>query len=92
MGPNVKALLIEFLARIAVPPGGGLADGLATLTNPDKMRLQAKQAQAEMEIALAAVKATRDNPFGDDDEAIAGSLLALLEERRAEQGVKRLKQ
>lgn len=36
-----------------------------------------------MQEALRIFKTAPDNPFGDDDEAIAGELLQKIEERQA---------
>jgi hypothetical protein len=42
----------------------------------------AREATAWVEQALAAVKSARDNPYGDDDEAIAGEILRQVEARQ----------
>ena len=35
-GPNVTKLITKFIAREAVPPGGGLASGFEFFSNPDR--------------------------------------------------------
>lgn len=76
LGPNAKKLLAHFMAREAVPIGGSLADGLDFLVNPERRRSGAERAMHNLEAALSVVKSAPDNPYGDDDEAIAGAILA----------------
>jgi hypothetical protein len=82
MGPNVRKLHAEMLARVAIPNGGGLADGLALFTTPGRFQEVARQAMEQVETALEAMKSAPDNPYGDDDEVIAGAMLQAIEERR----------
>jgi hypothetical protein len=42
----------------------------------------AREAEAWVEQALAAVKAAPGNPYGNDDEAIAGEILSQIEARK----------
>ena len=81
IGPNAKQLLAHFIALEAVPRGGGLADGLNFLANPDHMRQDMERAMSNLEAALAAVKSAPDNPYGDDDEAIAAAILERVEKK-----------
>lgn len=83
LGPNAKKLLAHFIAREAIPIGGGLATGLDFLTNPERRSSGIKKAMADMETALTAVKSAPDNPYGDDDEAIAAAILERVEQRLA---------
>lgn len=73
--PKVKELLAIFISLEAVPKGGSLQDGLDFLTNPERRRQGLERAMANVEAALAAVKSAPDNPYGDDDEAIAASII-----------------
>lgn len=82
IGPNAKKLLAHFIALEAVPRGGGLADGLNFLTDNDRRRRGIAQAMSNLEAALAAVKSAPDNPYGDDDEAIAAAILERVEDVR----------
>lgn len=82
LGPNTRKLLGHFIAREAVPEGGGLADGLNFLIDPDRRQRGMEKAMVNMEAALAAVKSAPDNPYGDDDEAIAAAILARIEARQ----------
>lgn len=79
IGPNAKKLLAHFIAREAVPSGGGLADGLNFLTDPERRRQGIEQAMSNLNAALAVVKSAPDNPYGTDDEAIAAAILERVE-------------
>lgn len=81
LGPNVKKLLAHFIAREAVPSGGGLADGLHFLTDPVRRRQGLEMAMSNLDAALAAVKSAPDNPYGDDDEAIAAAIIERVERK-----------
>lgn len=82
LGRNTRRLLAHFIAREAIPIGGGIGDGVNFLTNPELLRSGTEKAMANMESALQAVKSAPDNPYGDDDEAIAEAILKRLEERQ----------
>jgi hypothetical protein len=88
IGPNVKRLIMERMAQIAVPAGGGMSDALAVLTDATRLVATGKEASEWVRQAIAVVKTAPDNPYGEDDEAIAGELLRRVEERRT--GGKRL--
>ena len=80
LGPNVKKLIAAKMAADAIPKGCGLQSGLEYLMAPGLP--QRAQAAAEwVRDAIQAVKSAPDNPFGDDDEMIAGEMLRLAEER-----------
>jgi hypothetical protein len=85
-GPNVKKLISQRMATIIIPPGTpngqGLPLGVQALTNQNRLVEVARQATADIEQSIAAIKAAPDNPWGDDDEAIAGEILRQLEERK----------
>ncbi len=76
-------LVFYKVVRDAIPPGGGMADGLAFLADVAGMRAAYRAAFAWVDEAIAAVKAAPDNPYGDDDEAIAAAILARLEDAPA---------
>lgn len=86
MGPNVCRLLIEFVALESIPPGSKnpLADGIEAIkemVKPGNRIITA--AKKNVDMALAAVKASPDNQWGDDEEAIAGEILRRVEASRA---------
>lgn len=79
IGPNAKRLLIHFIALEAVPKGGGLGDGLNFLIDAERRQRGMEQAMSNLDAALAAVKSAPDNPYGNDDEAIAAAILKRVE-------------
>ena len=86
IGPNVKRLWAAFVAREAIPPGGDLGSGinfLIGLGNGDPQSKAAlKRARENVESALDAIKAAPDNPYGDDEEAMAAAIMAKVDERK----------
>lgn len=83
-GPNVTKLIIKFVAREAVPPGGGIAEGVEFLRNPERRKQILASAESKAILAIRLIKSAPDNPFGDDDENIAGELLNKIKERQKE--------
>lgn len=82
MGQNARELLAYFVAREAIPNGGGLAAGLNFLVDPVARRRGTQRGILAMQAALAAIKAAPDNPYGDDDEAIAGAILREVQRKK----------
>ena len=80
-GPNVKKLIVRKMSTDAIPPGGGLAAGIKFLSSKENIVAGAKAATQWVEAAIAAVKSAPDNPFGNDDEAIAAEILHRLEKQ-----------
>jgi hypothetical protein len=85
MGPNVKKLLIEMIAVEAVPAGRGFGGALEYFLQPEQMNDVNRRAMQKVEDALDAIKAAPDNPYGTDDEVIAGAILSQIEAKRAGQ-------
>lgn len=83
LGPNTRKLLAHFIALEAVPEGGGLASGLNFLADPERRRQGVERAMANLDAALKVVKSAPDNPYGDDDEAIAAAILERVERKKA---------
>lgn len=83
LGPNTRKLLAHFIALEAVPEGGGLASGLNFLADPDQRKRGIERAMANLDAALQAVKSAPDNPYGNDDEAIAAAILKRVEQKKA---------
>lgn len=82
-GPNVKKLIVRFMSVEAVPKNGGFADGIKYLTDPKGLTESARRCTEKTFAAIDAVKAARDNPYGTDDEVIAGVILDQIEQRKA---------
>lgn len=76
LGLNAKRLLVHFVARIAIPPGAGFTAGLEALKEPGELT---RKALAQMDIAIQAVRVAPDNPYGTDEEVVAGVILAELD-------------
>ena len=85
IGPNVKKLISAKMAADAIPAGGGLQSGVEYLLSPG-LGQRAQAAADWVRDAIQAVKSAPDNPFGDDDEAIAGEMLRLAEQRMEGRG------
>jgi hypothetical protein len=83
-GPNVRKLLAEFIAREAIPPGGGFYSGITFFTDEKRRQKVLEDAEFKMNGAIKAVKAAFDNPYGNDDEAIAEAILKQIQEYRNE--------
>jgi hypothetical protein len=60
-----------------IPAGGGFQAGLQALSSAESITSHARKATEWVQWALNAVKVSPDNIFGDDDEAIAGEILAI---------------
>lgn len=82
MGPNVRRLIATAIAREAIPPGGGVGDGLRFLMDPVRVVRVTREATQWVTQALELVKGCPDNPYGDE-EAIAGAILERLEAKKA---------
>lgn len=85
---NVKRLVIEFMACLMVPPGGTVQSCLQNLTDHVRIKEMAKQAQADALAAIRLIKEAPDNPYGDDDEVIAGIILQKIEEKKSQMKLK----
>lgn len=84
IGPNVRRLIARKMSLLAIPAGSdkdSLALGAEMFTNRDKFTRIATEANAFVQVAIAVMKAASDNPYGDDDEAIAGAILKGIEDR-----------
>jgi hypothetical protein len=80
-GPNVTKLILRFSAREAVPKGGGMANVLEFFTNQSLRKEIMDKAEVKAMEVIRAVKAAPDNPYGIDDEIIAGVLLEKISEK-----------
>lgn len=82
MGPNVKKLIVRRMAQLMIPDGAGLPDALRELANPGNIGKRAREATAWVKDVINVVKTAPDNPYGNDDEAIAGEILKQIDERK----------
>lgn len=90
-GPNAIKLLKRFIARAAIPKGGGVADAVAFFQNTELRKKILKDAETTMAEAIQAVKNAPDNPYGDDDEVIAGAILEKIAETERQQRMQHMK-
>ena len=83
IGPNVRKLVCHWYSVLAIPPGTErpFEAALDSFKSKERMIQLAREAQANVEAAIGMVKRARDNPWGNDDEAIAGEILRRIEER-----------
>ena len=79
---NKTKLLKYFLSIHAVPLGGGINDGLRFFTDETYRKEAINKAFADLELAILAVKSAPDNPYGDDENVIAGEILEQIERRK----------
>lgn len=80
--PNIRQLLAICVARIAIPDGGGLAAAIESLSSKERIIENSRKGLVLLNQSIEAIKAAPDNPYGEDDEVIAGVILKSLEERR----------
>lgn len=83
-GPMFKQVVAAKMARDAVPPGGGVLDGVNFLLNGPRVRRAAREAAEWVRQAIRIVKSANDNPYGDDDEAICRAILDELKKQQKE--------
>ena len=80
-GTNVTKLIIRFIAREAVSPGGGLDSTIAFFLDAEHRKQILANAETKAMEAIQLIKKAPDNPYGNDDEIIAGVLLEKIQER-----------
>jgi hypothetical protein len=81
-GKNVTRLILQFVPREAIPPGGGLADALLFFQDAEHRKQVLDNAEALAMRAIELIKSAPDNPYGDDDETIAAEILRQIQERK----------
>lgn len=89
IGPNARRLIARKMALLAIPVGSGkdsFSRGLEVITDKDKFSATAHEAAAWAQEAIALMKTAPDNPYGDDDEAIAGAILQAIEDKEQPHG------
>jgi len=74
--------LRELAMRIPKLQQDGLADGIAAITTPGRMAEVARNALTWVDEVIRVMRSAPDSPYGDDEEAIAGAILAALEGRK----------
>ena len=84
ISPNVKKLIIYKMSLDAIPPGGGIADGLKFFTDKERISKTIRESDEWVKQALTVVRnAAEPNPFKNvSNEDIAGEILRKIEEKR----------
>ena len=73
-------LITRIASYIMVPRGGNIYDAIEHLSDKDKLMNALRKAQQRTRDYIEGIKNSRDNPYGDDEEAIAKAILDKLEE------------
>lgn len=75
--PNVRRLIAMRMSVLAIPAGGGIADGVRVLLSSENLAKHTKEATAWAAEAIATVRrAAAPNPWaGSSDEEIAAELV-----------------
>ena len=81
-GTNVTKLITQFIAGEAIPAGGGIASAVEFFQNAKRRKQVLEAAETKAIQAIELIKTAPDNPFGNDDELIAGELLKKIAERK----------
>ena len=80
--PAKQRLVAHKMAIMAVPPNGGIGDGIEFLMDRDRISKTAKEAMDWVDEAIRVVKSAPDNPYGDDDNAICEAILLRVDQKR----------
>jgi hypothetical protein len=91
IGPNLKKLMAHKMAIDMIPPGGDPFAFVETIMDGKKHAAVAAAALEWSILAVNAVRSAVDNPYGDDEEVIAGEILKQIEERKRAQALARMK-
>lgn len=81
IGPNFKRLMAYKVAREAVPPGGGMASAIQSIVTPGRLSELSRDALVWCDAAIDAIRSAPDNPYGNDEETIAGAILNELDKK-----------
>lgn len=86
LGPNMRRFVAHRVSVLAIPPGtkNPLAAGIACIMDTIEQGKYWHAAVAWCCAAVDAVKSAPDNPYGDDDEKIAGVILAGIKKTQDE--------
>jgi hypothetical protein len=81
LGPNVKRLVCQIAAKNAIPPNGGLMDGVRFIR--DGLQEGMRKAVDETFTYIDAVRAAPGEYSGATDETIALEIIGEIEKRKA---------
>ena len=80
----VPRLILRVIARMTIPKGGGIADGIRFIQDEEHRKKIVLEAERFAMAAIEAIKKAPDNTFGTDDEEIARALLGEADRVAAE--------
>ena len=81
-GPRMRRLIALCAARVAIPPGGWFAEGMAALSSKEAIMETTRKGIELADAAITAMRAAAGNPYGDDEEVLAGVILDKAEKGR----------
>lgn len=81
VGPNMQKLAAFKASRDAIPDGGGLVDAIDFIKDQNRFKKSMLDSVLWAFAAVDVMKTAPDNPYGDDDEVIAGAIVAEIEKR-----------
>ena len=89
LGPNIKKLIGHKVALQMIPPGTAnpIIAGFKAIMTPGLLSKHIEEAITWIQATFEVIKTAPDNPYGDDDEAIAGKLVHDIEERKRQQKI-----
>ena len=82
IGPNMQRLIAAFIARLSVPPGGGFADAIGVFLEKGRLQEVTREALKQTDLAITAMRAATDKFYADDEEIIAGIIMAEIDKAR----------
>lgn len=83
-GPNMTKLIMKFMARNAIPRGGGLSDGIMFFTDKEHRKKIMDKSEADALESIRIIHTAIDDPYKDyDDEIIARIISNKIQEREA---------
>lgn len=72
-GTNLNKLIMKIASYKASK--GGIGNAFEFFSNPEKREKIMEESETDALLSIELIKASPDNPYGNDDEAIAGRLL-----------------
>lgn len=81
-GPSVRKLIATKMASQMVGPNGHIGTAIDAIMKPGNLAAHGKIASDFVVAAIAAVKSAPNNPYGDNDEAIAAEILRRIDGKK----------
>lgn len=89
IGPNVKRLIAYRMAQLMIPDGTAdpVVTGIRNIATPGKLAACGREATQWVQDALSVLTSAPDNPWGEDEEAMAGALIRRINARLQQRGL-----